>query len=258
MRHVRRVRHASARGMQVWALSLLLGLAALIVVVEVVSAPVEWLWPYQLKGNTHWHGQGSVNCVSLTFDDGPSGYTETVLEILKEHEIAATFFVMGIQVARYPEIIKRMADEGHEIGNHTYSFQAKKGLVRLLFYPVSQGEVTRTQDAVRTITGTSPRFFRSPGGQMGRGLWRQVNKHGLRVVTGALPFPDPKADAETQLRTALERVQPGAIIILHDGDDHNPDSDRPRATVEMLPRLIDELKEEGYKIAPLEELLYSC
>ena len=93
---------------------------------------------------------------------------------------------------------------------------------------------------------------------MGRGLWRQVNKHGLRVVTGALPFPDPKADAETQLRTALETVQPGAIIILHDGDDHNPDSDRPRATVEMLPRLIDKLKEEGYKIAPLEGLLYSC
>lgn len=144
--------------MQVWALSLLLGLAALIVVVEVVSAPVEWLWPYQLKGNTHWHGQGSANCVSLTFDDGPSRYTETVLEILKEHEIAATFFVMGIQVARYPEIIKRMADEGHEIGNHTYSFQAKKGLVR---GPngariVATGQQTRSPSGYRSAALSGP------------------------------------------------------------------------------------------------------
>ena len=91
---------------------------------------------------------------------------------------------------------------------------------------------------------------------MGRGLWHQVKKHSLQVVTGTLPYPDPNADSDTQLKTALETVRPGAIIILHDGDDHNPDSDRPRGTVEMLPRLIDELKKDGYKIAPLKELLY--
>ncbi len=241
--------------MRIWAVSVLIGLAVLIIVVEVVSAPVEWLWPYGLRGNTHWHGQAPGNCVSLTFDDGPSRYTGIVLDILKAQEVLATFFVMGIQVSKHPAIVKRMADEGHEIGNHTYSFQAKKGL-KTLYYPIAKGQVTRTQDAVRAIAGTSPRFFRSPGGQMGRGLWHQVKKHSLQVVTGTLPYPDPNADSDTQLKTALETVRPGAIIILHDGDDHNPDSDRPRGTVEMLPRLIDELKKDGYKITPLKELLY--
>ena len=248
-------RDETGRGMKVWASRLLLGLAALLIVVEIVAAPVEWLWPYPLGGNTHWHGQALGNCVSLTFDDGPTRYTEAVLDILKAREALATFFVMGVQVAKHPKIIKRMASEGHEIGNHTYSFQATMGLL-LLYYPVGKAEVTRTQEVVRVLTGSSPRFFRSPGGQMGRGLWHQIREHGLQVVYGTLPAPDVYADAASQLKTVLETVQPGAIIILHDGDDQIPDSDRPRATVEMLPRLLDKLNSAGYKIVPLEVLLY--
>ena len=241
--------------MKPWARRLLFGLTVPVVAVEIVSAPIEWLWPYSMGGNTHWHGQASGNCVSLTFDDGPSRYTEAVLDILKDHETLATFFVMGVQVSKYPETIKRMAAEGHEIGNHTYSFQATKGLQKL-YTSVEEGQVTRAQEAVRAITGASPRFFRSPGGQMARGLWQMVNSHGLEVVYGTLPFPVPENDAETQLKTVLDTVQPGSIIILHDGHDKKPNSDRPRATVEMLPRLLDKLKSYGYKIVPLEELLY--
>ncbi len=241
--------------MKPWARRLLFGLTVPVVAVETVSAPIEWLWPYSMGGNTHWHGQASGNCVSLTFDDGPSRYTEAILDILKAHEVLATFFVMGIQVRKYSKTIKRMASEGHEIGNHTYSFQATKGLHRL-YTSVEEGQVTRAQEAVRIETGTSPRFFRSPGGQMGRPLWQMVNSHGLEVVYGTLPFPDPTKDAETQLKTVLDTVRPGAIIILHDGDDKNPSSDRPRATVEMLPWLLDKLKSDGLRIVPLEELLY--
>lgn len=241
--------------MLVWALALLVGLAVAILVLELVSAPIEWLWPYQLKGNTHWRGQVSGNCVSLTFDDGPSHYTEHILDILKARNVAATFFVIGTQVERYPETIRRMRDEGHEIGNHTYSFQAKKGM-RLLYHPVPDREITRVQEAIRKTTGTSPRFFRSPAGQMGRGLWRQIREHDLEVVYGALPAPDVHANAESQLKMALASARPGAIIILHDGDDHNPDSDRPRPTVEMLPRLLEELNANGFEIVPLGKLLH--
>jgi peptidoglycan/xylan/chitin deacetylase (PgdA/CDA1 family) len=234
---------------------LLVGLAIPIVAVETVSAPIEWLWPYSMEGNTHWHGRASGNCVSLTFDDGPSRYTEAFLDILENHETSATFFVMGVQVSKFPETIMRMASQGHEIGNHTYSFQATKGL-RILYTTLEEDQVIRTQHAVRAITGASPRFFRSPGGQMGRGLWQMVNSLDLEVVNGALPFPDPTKDADTQLKTILDTVRPGAIIILHDGDDRNPESDRPRATLEMLPRLLNKLKLDGYKIVPLEKLLY--
>lgn len=243
--------------MHLWALCLLLGLVAVIFILEWISAPIEWLWPYQLKGNTHWRGQISRNCISLTFDDGPSRYTEQILDVLKAHGVAATFFVIGAQGVRYPELIERMAAEGHEIGNHMYSFEAKTGF-HLLYHPVPNGEISRAQEAIKNITGTSPRFFRSPAGQMGRGLWRQIREHDLEVVYGALPVPNVHANAESQLITALETAQPGAILILHDGDDHDPDSDRPRATVDMLPRLLKQLKANGFQIVPLRKLLYQA
>jgi len=222
---------------------------------ELVSAPIEWLWPFQLKGNTHWHGQTTGNRISLTFDDGPSQYTERILDILKAGEAPATFFGIGIQAERYPGTIMRMRNEGHEIGNHTYSYPAKKGL-HLLYHPVPDGEIERAQATITKITGTAPRFFRSPAGQMGRGLWRQIREHGLEVVYGALPAPDVHADSGSQLNMALANARPGAIIILHDGDDQNPDSDRPKPTVEMLPRLLERLQAKGLEIVPLEDLLY--
>ncbi|MFQ5973301.1 MAG: polysaccharide deacetylase family protein [Alphaproteobacteria bacterium] len=222
---------------------------------EYISAPIEWLWPHALGGSTHWKGRSSGNCVSLTFDDGPSRYTDTVLDILAERGVRATFFVMGRQVEKFPQTVRRMAAEGHEIGNHTYAFVAKKGAWKL-YAPVGIDEVVRTQEAVKKITGTPPHYFRSPGGQMGRRLWRAVRANKLEVVNGALPFPDPERDAETQLATVRETVRPGAIIILHDGDDANPESDRPAATLEMLPRLFAMLEQSGYSVAPLETLLY--
>ncbi len=241
--------------MKKWSFRLVLGVAAVAVAIEIVSAPVEWLWPYTFGGNTQWQGQAVGRCVSLTFDDGPSQYTEAVLDILKKHDVLATFFVIGAQVEKHQKTIKRMAIEGHEIGNHTYSLYGTRGLNKL-YTAVDEGQVTRTQNVVEAFTGASPHFFRSPGGQMGRGLWQLVYDHDLEVVYGTLPFPNPEDDADTQMKTALETVRPGAIFILHDGDDRHPASDRPKALVGMLPRLLDTLKSDGHKIVPLEELLY--
>ena len=232
---------------------LLLGLVGLAVILEGVSAPIEWLWPYRVGGNTHWHGIIRGNYVSLTFDDGPSQLTERILDVLYENGVLATFFTMGRQVEKFPETVKRMADEGHEVGNHTFSFEARRGL-RRLYFPVEDDEVKRTQEIIEAVTGKAPRYFRSPGGQMGRGLWRAVRAHGLEVVYGTLPYPRPEEDAEIQLRTVLDNLKPGAIVILHDGDDLHPDSDRPRATLELLPRLLNELKNRGYRVVSLEEL----
>ncbi len=236
--------------------AILLGvLVGAVLALELISAPFEWLWPYQFKGNTHWRGQVSANHVTLTFDDGPSRYTEKVLDILKAHSVPATFFVIGSQVERNPEIARRMRDEGHEIGNHAYSLRAKRGL-HLLYRRVPDGEIARAQQIVHRITGFAPRYFRSPAGQMGRGLWRQIREHNLEVVYGTLPAPDVNADAGSQLATALAGARPGAIIILHDGDDQDPESDRPRPTVEMLPRLLEQLHAKGFETVLLRELLY--
>jgi len=228
--------------------------AVILAAAEALTAAVEWLWPASLGGVTHWQGHPAEPAVSLTFDDGPSAYTGDVLDILRTERTPATFFVVGSQVERYPALTRRMVAEGHEIGNHTYSFAARP-LPLALFWPVPATQVTRAQEAVRAVTGTTPRYFRSPGGQLGRPLWKAVRRQGLRIVNGTLPIPRPDRPAAAQLATVGRTVRGGAIIILHDGDDRDPDSERPKATVELLPRLIPTLRERGYAIVPLGQLL---
>ena len=243
--------------------------AVFLAAAEALTAAVEWLWPASLGGVTHWRGRQErrerqerrsrpdhppARAVSLTFDDGPSAYTAGVLDVLRRESVRATFFVVGAQVERYPDLARRMVAEGHEIGNHTYSFAARP-VPQRLFWPVPAAQVTRTQEVVRAVTGTTPRYFRSPGGQMGRPLWRAVRRQGLQIVNGALPIPRPESTAAAQLATIRRTVRGGAIIILHDGDDRHPDSARPRTTVELLPRLIPTLRARGYDIVPLSRLL---
>jgi len=107
-----------------WKLVLLF--TAIAILIEIVSAPIEWLWPKDWGGPTYWRGKTNLPEIALTFDDGPSKYTSKIFDILKEENIPATFFVMGRQAELFPEIIKRMAAENHEIGNHTYSFAAQQ------------------------------------------------------------------------------------------------------------------------------------
>lgn len=233
---------------------ILIAAAVSLASIEALSAAAEWLWPVSLGGATHWRGSPKENGVSLTFDDGPSAYTGAVLDILRAERAPATFFVIGSQVERYPTLVRRMAAEGHEIGNHTYSFVTRPVPLRL-FYPVSASQVAQAQDVVRGVVGTTPRYFRSPGGQMGRPLWNAVRQQRLGVVNGTIPIPHPECAAPEQLATVLRTVRGGAIIILHDGDDRHPDSGRPRATVELLPRLVPALRERGFAVVPLSRLL---
>ena len=230
----------------------LLAFAIALILLELISAPIEWLWPYPLGGNTVWNGDKSRRAVSLTFDDGPSQYTSEILDILVSYHVKATFFVIGSRAEEYPQVIKSMAIEGHEIGNHLFWFEAVRG-VKKLYYPFPIDEVSKTQDLIESLTGAPPKYFRSPGGQMGRNLWNAVRKHNLLVVNGSFPFPSQKDSAMTQLETIKSSLRPGAIIILHDGNDHDPNSDLPKAVVDLLPELLDYLNKEGYQVVPLSE-----
>ena len=232
--------------------TVLLTFFSILLMIEIVSAPLEWLWPVSWGGNTCWRGNTDAMEIALTFDDGPSRYTAAVLDILKENEAPATFFIMGKQAERFPEVVKRIAAEGHEIGNHTYSFAAQKNK---FFSQIDRSEITKTQEIIQKLVDMTPIYFRSPGGQFGRYLWQDIRKHNLRVINGALPIPHPGKDAETQLAVIKSTLKPGAIIILHDGDDGAPDSNRPASTVALLPELFDELSHRGFSVVPLKQLL---
>lgn len=226
--------------------------ALLGLVVEIVAAPVEWLWPARWGGSTHWAGATGAKRVALTFDDGPSRYTHRILDILEASNVPATFFVIGRQADRHGATLRRIAAAGHEIGNHGYGSNAG----RFGFsFDAEKARIAETQAIVETLTSKSPRYFRPPRGRMGRGLLNAVRDSDLAVVYGALPLPPPSAPAERQLEVVRATLEPGAILILHDGDDSGPESTRAEKTVELLPMLLDELEQRGYEVVPLTALL---
>src|SRR2546427_7435919 len=132
----------------------------------------QWLGPSLVRG------PADGKRIALTFDDGPAPpFTEQILDILRARGITATFFVCGRNVERHPDVVRRIAAEGHTLGNHTYShpflcFRSRRSMA---------GEIDRTQEAVRKITGESPTLFRPPYGVRWPGLWRVLGERRLRV-----------------------------------------------------------------------------
>ena len=192
-----------------------------------------------------WVPDPSSKVVALTFDDGPwPTQTEEVLDILAEADVKASFFMVGYLIERYPDIARRVADEGHVIGNHTQNHMI---LTR------QSGEVTRRQivDASRTITdvtGVTPAWFRPPGGAMNTRVLKEANRMDMDLVMWDVDPQDwRRPGVERLLDDMLSQIGPGSVILLHDGG-----GDRSQ-TIEVLPLLIEELKEQGYLFVTLDQ-----
>lgn len=185
---------------------------------------------------------------ALTFDDGPSPDTARILDILREKEVRATFFLCGASVERYPELARRIAAEGHALGNHTYSHP----YLHLMSRAAIAAEIDRTQDAIERVTGIRPAYFRPPHGVRWFPLWSLLRERGMTLVLwNSYPQEGASPAREIEAR-ALARLRPGAIILLHDGKDNLPHGRNLRpATVEALPRIIDGVRRAGYRFAPL-------
>lgn len=185
---------------------------------------------------------------ALTFDDGPSPDTARILDILRDKEVRATFFLCGASVERYPELARRIAAEGHALGNHTYSHP----YLHLMSRSAIAAEIDLTQDAIEKVTGVRPAYFRPPHGVRWFPLWSVLRERGMTMVlwnTYPQEGASPARDIEAR---ALARLRPGAIILLHDGKDNLPEGRNLRpATVEALPRIIDGVRRAGYRFAPL-------
>lgn len=190
--------------------------------------------------------------VALTFDDGPAApFTDQILNILGEKGVAATFFVCGRNAERHPEVLRRIPEEGHTLGNHTYShpFLFLKGRQKMA------DEVDRAQTAIEKITGVRPTFFRPPYGIRWPGLMPVLAERGLKLVMWSATGYDWKYKSAAIARTAVRELRPGAVILLHDGREARPSDEVDRsATVEALPVIIDEARKAGYKFVSLDDL----
>ena len=184
---------------------------------------------------------GTPKYIALTFDDGPSRkYTPILLDGLKERGVHATFFLMGKNIEGEEDIVKRMSEEGHLIGNHSYEhIQLTKAGAKAVCEAVEH-----TQEQIEAITGKRPEYIRPPYGDWNEELEEEI---GMTPVLWSLDSLDWKLkDTGKIIRQVLKDVKDGDIILLH---DIFPSS------VEAALELIDILQKEGYVFVTADELL---
>ena len=233
-----------------WALTLLVA-AVLALGGFYVYAWSEPTW--QVFGPALVRGPATGGRVALTFDDGPaSPFTEQVLDILQSRNVKATFFVCGQNVERYPEVLKRIHAEGHLVGNHTYSHKFPYFRRRAFFAE----EIDRTQEAIERVIVQRPAIFRPSFGARWLGLYDVLEERGLRLVTWSDTGYDWKYDSPEIVRRTLEKLGPGSIILLHDGNETYPPEKVDRSnTVRALPAILDATLKAGLTFVPLSEFL---
>jgi peptidoglycan-N-acetylglucosamine deacetylase len=182
-------------------------------------------------------GRGTV---ALTFDDGPGIYTSTIIDILKKHNAQATFFVLGCRIPGNESIIKKIADAGFEIGNHTYDHS---NLLKLSASEV-KSQIERTQSLIYGITGTRPFYYRPPYGAFSKTLANSID---MAMVLWSVDPADWKYNSSDPIvSNILNNVRDGSVIILHDTQ---------YITAITLDKILTGIKNKGYCIVSVGGML---
>lgn len=187
--------------------------------------------------------------VALTFDDGPSPHhTPAILEILSNYEVPATFFVLGYQIKFYPELVKRISQEGHELGNHSYSHS---NFLDLSLSEV-EVEINKVNNLLEQIVGYTPVLIRPPYGSVTDKqieLLRGKNYYLVNWSLDTMDWNEEVNNVNDMLRRIENLLHPGAIILLHDSGGNRD------KTEEILPKLIEYIQDQGYKLVTVSEIL---
>lgn len=210
-----------------------------------------------------WRGPETRRVVAFTFDDGPkSPFTENLLQTLRTLGIKGTFFIVGNNVEKNPDLLVQIASEGHEIANHSYSHSD----FTKLSDTVIRKELQQTNTLIETYTGKKTRWFRPPGGNTNSRvrlmlqefglvavMW-DVNSEDYTVLNQRFPIRNELKDLkgryipnyiEDVVSKVVTKTKPGSIILMHNGGT---------VTVESLPQIVAALREKGYGFVTLSEL----
>jgi polysaccharide deacetylase family sporulation protein PdaB len=192
-----------------------------------------------------WEVPTSHKAVSLTFDDGPlDKTTPEILNVLREKNVKATFFVVGEQVRRFPTIVFQEIQEGHEVGSHSYTHPRLTGLTKGRMAE----ELDKTEEAILKAA-PKPTLFRPPEGKYNNTLIDLAHDRGYTIILWSIDTRDWTAPSvEDVVNSVLKSVKPGSIILLHDGIYPSP-------TPEAVGYIIDNLKSRGYEFVTVSELL---
>ncbi len=184
--------------------------------------------------------------VAITLDDGPNPkFTPIALKVAQDENVPLTFFLIGQEAVRYPDLVRAEAAAGHAIGNHSwhhplYTVGDTRGL----------WEVQQTNNLIKSVTGTLPTLFRPPGGLLHTGTAAAAKSLGMSLIFWDATGNDHSPSARSIQRDILRQVHPGSIILLHDGGGRNRYQD-----MKALPVIIRTLKARGYSFVTVPELL---
>ena len=190
-----------------------------------------------------WNIPNNDRRIFLTFDDGPTpSITNQTLDILKEHKIKASFFCLGSQVEKHPEIFQRIINEGHTVGNHSYS-HLKGWTTNNKIY---------LEDVHRGESLIDSNLFRPPYGKIKRSQINSLSPQIKIILWDVLPGDfSSKNDVEKIVSNTLNSVESGSIIVLHDNDKCG------NKMLQALPVIIDKLQEKKYSFTPITEQILS-
>lgn len=182
--------------------------------------------------------------VALTFDDGPHPlHTAEVLDVLKRHSVPATFFCIGKEAERQPELMRRLADEGHLVGNHSY---CHKGIFPFFTFRRMLVDVERAHKILEESIGQPVTLFRPPFGVTNPTVASVVRRMGYQAVGWSIRSFDTRGEAtEKVFRRIVGQIRPGAVILLHD---------RLPGCAALTERLLEYLEEKGYRVVRVQPL----
>lgn len=205
----------------------------------------------QLFGRCIHRISTSEKIIALTFDDGPSVYTEEILNILRVNNTQATFFLLGKHAEQFPNLIQQIYKEGHDIGNHSYSHES------LIFKSLAfiRKEIEVTDQIIKQSGYEGTIHFRAPYGRKLIGLpWILYKSNRPHILFDVVSNDWASPGVSVIVHHVLTQVKPGSIILCHDGNGDNMGQDRSQ-TVQAIPIIIQKLKANGYRFVTISELL---
>ena len=201
-----------------------------------------------VPGKFYYQGNTKDKVIALTFDDGPGRFTVPILELLKNHNIKATFFMEGTMIETYPEIAKMVVEAGHEVGNHTYAHfnyhSVKNALPERLAHELDQAEA-----ALQRATGIRTKVVRMPHGYYKTWIMPVLKQKGYALVHWSFGSDWLlKKSAEQMASEYIAAAKPGAVFLFHDGGR------RREKTLHAVTAVIETLQGKGYRFIPASEM----
>ncbi|MFW0736824.1 polysaccharide deacetylase family protein [Flavobacterium sp. T12S277] len=182
--------------------------------------------------------------IALTFDDGPGVFTLEVLELLKKYKVKATFFCIGKNIEKHPEIVKQIIEEGHLVGNHSYSHS---NFFDFYTAKTIREEIKKTDTLLEKYTSKKINFFRPPYGVTTPSIRRALKTTGHKVIGWNIRSLDGGTKNQNLIfNRIIKRISPGGIVLLHDTGSHS---------VLVLEQFLQFLEQNNYKVISTEELL---